>query len=66
MKEDNLQALLNILGVVESMKDFINDNRRDQKQSKDVEQITSLLNQVINGMNNAPQNDALDNVRQKA
>ena len=66
MKEDNLKALLNILGVVESMKDFINDNRRDQKQSKDVEQITSLLNQVINGMNNAPQNDALDNVRQKA
>lgn len=66
MKEDNLQALLNILGVVESMKEFINDNRRDQKQSKDVEQITSLLNQVINGMNNAPQNDALDNVRQKA
>jgi hypothetical protein len=37
MKEDNLKALLNILGVVESMKDFINDNRRDQKQSKDVE-----------------------------
>ncbi len=66
MKEDNLKALLNILGVVESMKDFINDNRRDQKQSKDVEQITSLLNQLINGMNNVPQNDALDNVRQKA
>jgi hypothetical protein len=37
MKEDNLQVMLNILGVVESMKDFINDNRRDQKQSKDVE-----------------------------
>lgn len=37
MKEDNLQALLNILGVVESMKEFINDNRRDQKQLKDVE-----------------------------